>query len=87
MFQKTQPICRFQKPLKYIKVLRGGTTKPGYVRTGSTVTLAVLPVHIAITQTRTHLRSAVCRSTQFATYITERLWAGVLNVNCAEGHN
>ena len=33
------------------------------------------------------LPSAVCRSTQFATYITERLWAGLLSVSCAEGHN
>ena len=90
MFQKTQPICRIQKPLKYIKVLRGGTTKRGFVRTGSTVTLSVLPVHIAITQTRPHLQSAVCWSTQFVTYTNSKqlsmiclLQSALLKVNCA----
>jgi hypothetical protein len=50
-------------------VLHGGTSKRGYARAGSTVTLSVLPVHIAITQTRPHLQSAVCQSMQFATSI------------------
>ena len=39
------------------------------VRAVSTVTLSLLPVHIAITHTSPHLRSAVCWSTQFATSI------------------
>ena len=39
------------------------------MRACSTVTLLVLPLHITITQTRPHLRSALCRSTQFATSI------------------
>jgi hypothetical protein len=58
-----------KKKIYQSAVLHGGTTKPGYVRAGSTVTLSVLPLHIAITQTRPHLRSAVCRSTQFVTSI------------------
>jgi hypothetical protein len=59
-------------------VLHEGTTKRGYVRAGSTVTLSVLPLHIAITQTRPHLRSAVCRSIRFATsinnFLSQRGW-------------
>ena len=39
------------------------------MRAGSTVPLPLLPLHIAITQTRPHLQSAVCRSTQFSTSI------------------
>jgi hypothetical protein len=39
------------------------------MRAGSTVTVSVFSLHIAITQTRPHLRSAVCRSTQFTTSI------------------
>jgi hypothetical protein len=39
------------------------------VSAGSTVTLSVLPVHITIKEIRPHLRSPVCRTTQFATSI------------------
>jgi len=59
--------------------------------TGSTVILSVFPVHIAIKQIRPHLRSAVCRSTQFIMYTNNKqlsmvslLLSALLNVNCAE---
>jgi hypothetical protein len=48
-------------------------------------------VHIAIKQIRPRLRSAVCRSTQFAMYINNKqlsivsqLQSALLKVNCAE---
>ena len=51
--------------------------------------LSKLLLHITVTQTRSQLQSAVCRSSEFATYITELTvislqWAGLLNVCCAE---
>jgi len=53
------------------------------VRAGSKVTLSVLPVHITITQTRPHLRSAVCRSTQFSTSINNVVsQRGLRSVSC-----
>jgi len=44
----------------------------------STVTLSVLSPHIAITQTRPHLCSAVCWSTQFATSVNNVLSQRIL---------
>ena len=45
----------------------------------------MLPLHITLTQTRPNPRSAVCRSTQFATYITAALY-GQSTADCtAEG--
>jgi hypothetical protein len=53
------------------------------VRAGSTVTLSVFPVHITITQTRPHLRSALCRSTQFATSINNAVsQRGLRSASC-----
>ena len=64
--QITKPINHIKEPCSH-----GGARKCGYVRADSTVTLSVL--HIAITQTRLHLQSALCRSTQFATSLNNAL--------------